>query len=81
MIYDSDTKQVRNSFEYSWEFGRIRPESPRYCAEFTTMCNNIFGITEISLRINQELDKNTPNAARIAHELTEITDNSRDFFS
>ena len=55
------------------------PTRARYYAEFTTMCNNIFGNFEI--RLDQELVKNTPNVARIWHELTEIRDDSRDFFS
>ena len=61
-------KQVGNSYEYSQDsagFSWIQPKSPRYCAEFTTMCNNIFGNTEISKRIDHKLVKDTPNAAWI----------------
>ena len=47
----------------------------------TVLCNNLFGNTEISSRTDHELVKNTPNAARIGHELTEIRDDSRDFLS
>ena len=43
--YETEKKnQLRIFARFDW----IRPESPRYCAEFTTMCNNIFGYTEIS---------------------------------
>ena len=48
MIYDSVTKEGRNSYEHFRVFGWIRPASPRYCDEFTTMCNNILRHTAIS---------------------------------
>ena len=31
---------------------QIQPESPRYCAEFTTMCNHMLGHTVISQRLD-----------------------------
>ena len=51
---------IRNSYEYSRcsaGFGLSRT--------FTTMCNYIFGNTEISKRIDRELVKNTPNAGDV----------------
>ena len=73
--YETGKKQLRILAGFGW----IRPEPPRYCAEFTTMCNSIFKNTAIRLRINNELVKNTPNAVRIGYELTVIRDDSRDF--
>ena len=43
MFYDSVTKGVRNSYEYSRDLAGLG-----LSAEFTTMCNNIFGNTAIS---------------------------------
>ena len=81
MFYDSVTKQVRNSYEYSRDlagFGLSRqdtvPNSLRCAIAY-------FKNTAIRLRIDNELVKNTPNAVRIWNELTEIRDNSRDFLS
>ena len=74
MLYDSVTKRVRNSYA---GFGWILPESPGYCAEFTTMCNNICRNTA---RIDPKLVKDTPNAARIGHELTEVCATIREIF-
>ena len=45
--YETGKKQLR-IFAGLAGFGWIRPELPGYCAEFTTMCNNIFGNIEIS---------------------------------
>ena len=73
--YETGKKQLRMFARFGW----IRPESPRYCAKFTTMCYDLFGNTAIRKRINHELVKNTLNAARIGHELTEICDDSRRF--
>ena len=73
--YETGTKKLRIFAGFGW----IRPELPRYWAEFTTMCNSIFRNTAISQRIDHEIVKNTPNAARIGHELTEIRDNSPRF--
>ena len=36
--YEAGKKQLRIFAGFGW----IRPEPPRYCAEFTTMCNSIF---------------------------------------
>ena len=47
---------------------------PQYYAEFTKMCNTILRNAAISNGIDCKLVKNTPNAARIGHELTEIRD-------
>ena len=78
MFYDSDTKQVRNSYEYS-------REQAGFCSVVTILCrihydyNNVFENTEISKRIDHKWDKNTPNAAQIGRGLTEIRYNSRWF--
>ena len=42
--HETGKKQLRIFVGFGW----IRPESPRYCAEFTTMFNNLFGNTAIS---------------------------------
>ena len=76
MSYYSDTKQVRNSYEYS-----RRAESPRYCAEFTMRYNNIFRNTLKKLKNRSRIVKNTPNSAQIGKELTQTRDDSRDFLS
>ena len=70
--YETGKKQLRIFAGFSL----VQPESPRYCAKFTTLCNNICRNTA---RIDHELVKNTPNAARIGHELTEIRDDSPRF--
>ena len=38
MFYFSAMKQVRNTYEYSWDL-------PQYCDEFTMLYNNLFGNT------------------------------------
>ena len=43
LFYDLVTKQLQIFVGFGW----IRPELPRYCDEFTMMCNNAFGNTAI----------------------------------
>ena len=71
MFYDSSTKKGKKQLRIFAGFGWIRSESPRNCAKFTAMCNNIL----------DKLVKNKLNAAQIGQELTEICDDSRDFLS
>ena len=78
--YETGKKQSRIFAGFA-AFSWILPGLPRYCAESTTMCNNIFGNTEMSYTINHKLVKNTPNVVQIGHELTEIRDDSRDFLA
>ena len=52
-------------FVNSWQFvgfGWLRPESPRYCHEFTTICNNLLGNATRELRTSHQLVRNAPNA-------------------
>ena len=53
MFYDSVQTVTNNR--------GIWPESPRYCDDFTSMCNNLFGNTAGMLRFSHELVKSTPN--------------------
>ena len=62
--YEIGKKQLGIFAAFSW----IRPESPQYFAEFTTMCNTILRNTAISSGIDHKLVKNTPNAARVGHK-------------
>ena len=66
MFYDSVTKQARNSYDHSWDSSGFD--------ESTTMCNDLFRNTAVESRINHKLVKNTPNSAKLGHELTEIWD-------
>ena len=72
MFYDSVTKKVRNSYEYSQDsagFGLSRRDT----VPNTLRCAITY--------VDRSRVKTMPNAARIWHELTEIRDDSRDFLS
>ena len=75
VLNDSVTKQVRNSYEYSRDsagFGLSRRDTVPNSLRCAITCRN-------TANIDHELVKNTPNAARIGHELTEIQDDSPRF--
>ena len=68
-------QSIRDVLRFKYEIGKKQLRiftGISLSAEFTTMYNNLL----ISLRIDHELVENTPNAARIGHELTEIRNDS-----
>ena len=69
--YETGKKQLRIFAGFGW----IRPEFPRYCAEFTTMCNNIW----VRCTINQS--HSTPCKKAEFEHLQIFPGHCLDFFS